>query len=873
MKNLHKLFVASLVISGLFTAPLANAFTYDNSYANKSADARKSRDFRAVTNLTALSLQSVAAAVVNHINSQKPAQGSYTEAYQTNPTGCGFTTTSSYAVKAPASPLLSAVCAVDSYTVSSSGTINAKIYVWGVPNPQSGAYFSAGLRPGSNAQLRADYKVAGSLLSRFKMANASTGLVEPIGRGVEFLADSGGPYKSGTNASPPPIVGSTNAKALSPVVYFTWSGSNGGSKQGKPTVNLSASPTTVSYGGSSTLTWSSSNASSCTLNGSSVTTSGSKSTGALYSSKNYTLSCTGKGGSNSTSASVSVGSPPKPTVTISASPNPVNYKSYTTVSWGSSNTKSCTFGGVGVPTSGSKSEGPITSAQTFTVSCSGAGGSASGSVTVNVNYPKPTVKIYVTPNPSAYGGYPSVVWSSTGATSCSISGIGAVGTSGSKVVGPLTTSQSYSISCKGPGGSASASTTESVASPPKPLLFMKVSPTSLSAPGVVTISYFTRNASSCYLSPGGSVPTGGSFRRRLRKVVSISSTTTFSMKCTGPGGTASKSVTVKVAVSKPTITFTDRASRVSYGGRDYLSWISSNATRCTLNGNGVSLNASNYQTPPLYSKTKYTLSCNGPGGTVSKSLTIFVAAKPKPPTINWFTANKYTVASGGYAYLYWGASNASYCTVNGTRHGVNGPLHVGPLYRTMTYTLVCYGAGGSATKSLSIRVAPSPSVSLSVTPTSVGYGGHATLSWSSSNASSCTINASGVATSGSKSTGALYSNTTFILTCTGAGGAASKSVSVTVGARPKPVINSFTASPSVVRFKGRSTLSWSTSNASSCSINGVGVAINGSKVTGQLGVSMKYTLTCSNSSGSVSKSVSVRVIKTCRIFRGHRICF
>jgi hypothetical protein len=88
------------------------------------------------------------------------------------------------------------------------------------------------------------------------------------------------------------------------------SGGNGTSGTPAPTVTLSASPTTVSGGGSSTLNWSSTNATSCTSSGGSWTgskgTSGSSSTGALNATTKYTLTCTGAGGSASASATVSV---------------------------------------------------------------------------------------------------------------------------------------------------------------------------------------------------------------------------------------------------------------------------------------------------------------------------------------------------------------------------------------------------------------------------------------------------------------------------------------------------------------------------------------------------------------------------------------
>ena len=85
----------------------------------------------------------------------------------------------------------------------------------------------------------------------------------------------------------------------------------------KPSVSISASPTSVTSGAGSTLTWTSSNATSCTASGAwsgTKAVSGSFSTGALSSTATYTLSCTGTGGSASQSATVSVtASTPPPT--------------------------------------------------------------------------------------------------------------------------------------------------------------------------------------------------------------------------------------------------------------------------------------------------------------------------------------------------------------------------------------------------------------------------------------------------------------------------------------------------------------------------------------------------------------------------------
>ena len=82
-----------------------------------------------------------------------------------------------------------------------------------------------------------------------------------------------------------------------------------------PTVSLTANPARITSGESSTLTWSSTNATSCTASGGwsgAKATSGSESTAALTTTTQFSLACTGSGGTRNTSAAVSVVPPPGP---------------------------------------------------------------------------------------------------------------------------------------------------------------------------------------------------------------------------------------------------------------------------------------------------------------------------------------------------------------------------------------------------------------------------------------------------------------------------------------------------------------------------------------------------------------------------------
>src|SRR3989344_590871 len=95
---------------------------------------------------------------------------------------------------------------------------------------------------------------------------------------------------------------------------------------GTPTLSLSASPSTITPGQSSTLTWSSANATTCTASEGWVGTkalSGTESVSPTVTTT-YTLTCTGTAGSAIKSASVSVGTtPPPPPPPPPPSPGPI----------------------------------------------------------------------------------------------------------------------------------------------------------------------------------------------------------------------------------------------------------------------------------------------------------------------------------------------------------------------------------------------------------------------------------------------------------------------------------------------------------------------------------------------------------------------
>ena len=159
---------------------------------------------------------------------------------------------------------------------------------------------------------------------------------------------------------------------------------------------------------------------------------------------------------------------------------------------------------------------------------------------------------------------------------------------------------------------------------------------------------------------------------------------------------------------------------------------------------------------------------------------------PVPPTVS-ISAAPATIAAGQPVTLTWVSSNASSCTASDGWSGSRptaGSQGVTPA-ATSAYILTCTGVGGMASASALVTVTtPVPTVSLSASPAGIAAGESSTLAWSSTGAASCTASGgwSGArATSGSQAVNPS-STTSYALNCTGAGGSASQSATVTVAA-------------------------------------------------------------------------------------------
>jgi hypothetical protein len=153
--------------------------------------------------------------------------------------------------------------------------------------------------------------------------------------------------------------------------------------------------------------------------------------------------------------------------------------------------------------------------------------------------------------------------------------------------------------------------------------------------------------------------------------------------------------------------------------------------------------------------------------------------------------------------------------------------------------------------------------SFAANPTGISPGASATLSWSTTGATSIAITPGAFTfTSATGSTSVRpTATTTYTLTAAEGAGSTTATATVTVGTSNKPVINTFTASPTSIASGSATTLSWATTGATSIAIT-PGTFTSASSA-GSTSVSptatTTYTLTANNSAGSTTATAQVIV--------------
>ncbi|MCF6187137.1 MAG: putative Ig domain-containing protein, partial [Desulfobulbaceae bacterium] len=401
---------------------------------------------------------------------------------------------------------------------------------------------------------------------------------------------------------------------------------------------------------------------------------------------------------------------------------------YSTLSWCATKAEYCIIEpGIGtVEPSGTIDVQPGETT-TYTITAYGPGGTATASETVTVIYLPPTVDLTAEPmvvdyrphydNTDGYSqwGYDEHIipvdlnWSSTNATSAEINqSIGSVPAYGWRQVEPEETT-TYVITVTGSGGTATDEVTVTVIYPEPPLLF-QASPEEIMVGTTTHLVWDTAFADTVTITPDiGTVAKDGSVG------VAPEQTTTYTITATGPGGTSMTTTTVHVNYPPPPTEFTGSPQVLNEpGDTATLSWSTSWADSCSIEpGIGsVPVNGSVQVTPTV--NTTYTLTVTGPGGITRKSVLISFPA----PTVS-LGADKQSVYTGNPVTMSWNSTNTDACTIEPDIGPVaaSGSTVVTPL-QTTTYTISATGPGGTNTSSVTVTVS-SP---VRITITSPGNG-------------------------------------------------------------------------------------------------------------------------------------------------------
>ncbi len=481
---------------------------------------------------------------------------------------------------------------------------------------------------------------------------------------------------------------------------------------------------------------------------------------------------------------------------------------------------------VGTSASGTKVltyEGPSTGNQiTFTAELyPNSGSSITSTCTGTSASVTPVVNLSAAPNPVDYGSSTVLSWTSVYATSCTATqGSGfstSGGTSGSDTSDNLTADESFTVSCTGPGGTASDSVLVDVLPPP---FSCSISNSNIAQGGSIDATAVNGSGSFTWSTPGATSTWGSGAIIGAQ----YGNAGQFSVDVSTSAGQSAHCGDVTVNPAGPYVNLSASPNPVNYNAATTLSWNSGFVDSCTATqGPGFSTGGATSGSDPssvLTSATTFTISCTGAGGTATDSVTVLVNGETPACTSSAPEATSTGSTSGTfYVYAYgvtgatavvfptWGDTGGQddiiwYAGTNlggGTwRASVNLASHkVGsPEYGTINVHIYMSSATVGNTwcgvANFTRNVSPVPDVVLSVNPTSGTYPASTTLSWTTTNApTSCVASSSTNDWTGSKATAAgpnteslvpTVGGHTYTIVCTNAYGTDSDTQSYTQNA-------------------------------------------------------------------------------------------
>ena len=413
----------------------------------------------------------------------------------------------------------------------------------------------------------------------WEVQNASSVSIDP---GMPAAASAGAEKVAPTSTTTYILTASNKAGSTRSMALLTVNGTGGiplTPVSGLPVItSFSASPSNISPGASSVLSWTTSNATGARISGvGNVGTSGTTSVNPT-STMTYILEATN--GSSSVSASttvvvVSAYTPPPaslavPTIlSFTASSSNVISGGSTILTWNTLNATSASIAGISgygaVPVSGSLTLYPSgTGDITLTLTATNSAGNSYASTTISVSstaVPPPTptgsrpvAALYVSPSSITSGSAATLSWMTSGANSIAIDNgvkslVGITGSSGNITVYPTDTT-TYTLTATNLYGSTydSKVLVVTAALPPSgspPVAALYLSTSNIPWGGSATLSWMTSGATSIVIDNGLKSLVGVSGASGSVSV-SPSSTTTYTLTATNGYGSnhASKVLTV-----------------------------------------------------------------------------------------------------------------------------------------------------------------------------------------------------------------------------------------------------------------------------------------------------------------------------------------
>ena len=582
----------------------------------------------------------------------------------------------------------------------------------------------------------------------------------------------------------------------------------------------------------------------------------------------YTLSASGPGGNLSPEPRVTVRVLAPPTGSIRANPREIAQGECATVSWSTGDaTTQFVHPEVGdVPASGSRTVCPAETT-TYRLNAAGRGGvlDPPPAVTILVEVPlKPTGTLVAVPGTIPRGTCSTLTWMTLRATGQSLDqGIGSVSASGSRSVCPVADT-TYTLSVSGPGGPLQPAPMATViVAEPRPTGSLGATRTAIVRGECSTLSWTTTGATAPIIAPDiGSVATAGS-----GVSVCPAITTTYTLIASGPGGSLSPSPTVTIAVADPSPSGSLEASppSVDTGSCSNLVWSIADATSVSFDQGIGSVSASGSRPACPAATTTYTLTASGPGGSLNPALQATVAVAAAPAPTGSLGAAPPTILRGECSRLQWSTTGAANRSLNqGIGNvGGSGSRAVCPV-ATTTYTLSASGPGGSLSPEPTATITVidlAPSGSLDGNPNAITRGECSNLSWTTTGATSRSLDQGigAVGASGSRSVCPAVT-TTYALSASGPGGILSPEPTVTISVATPAPTGGMSADPLEIDSGECSTLRWDTTDATSVSLNpGVGsVDATGSRQVCPA-TTTTYTLTATGAGGSLSPPPAVTV--------------